>query len=160
LGGAEAKRTQAGVLILMSFTDEDALEYYTTINALVTKHLKDKNGRKELDFNSFWSEVLSLTADKIREKMNEVRVDLLKCGVDYIDNPTEYRGWNISLMVMSWLLYDLRNKTQNGHCHIHELPCKSGSESHNKMYMECLKSFKNILESFEKNTSKPVTTMG
>jgi hypothetical protein len=147
----------SGVLIHMSFTGEEAAEYYTTINTLVTKHLKDKNGRKELDINPFWSEVLSLTAEKIREKYIEERGNLLGCNVDYLDNPTEYRGWNVSLMVMSWLLFDLYHKIEDGHCHLHPLPCKTGSESHYKLYSKCLRSFKEILEYFERNPPKIVT---
>ena len=135
----------------MRFTDEDALSYYTQINNIVTKHLKDKDGKKELDYNSFWSEVLGLTAEKISEKVKESDANLRQCGVGYMNNPTEFRGWNVSLMVVFWLLYDLKKKTENGHCHIHNLPCKKGSEFHNKLYIECLNSFKGIIEYFERN---------
>lgn len=140
----------------MTFTNEDALVYYTQINDLVTKHLKKVNDKDELDYNQFWSAVLSITADKVRAKTEELDVDLKKDGVGYMNNPTEYRGWNVSLMVMSWLLHNLKKKTENGHCRIHNLPCKSGSEFHNNLYLECLKSFKNLVESFEKNPPKPI----
>ncbi|MGH9987806.1 MAG: hypothetical protein ACRD8W_28020, partial [Nitrososphaeraceae archaeon] len=101
--------------------------------------------------------VLSLTADIVRKKTEEMDTDLKKCSVGYMNNPTEYRGWNISLMVMTWLLYDLKEKTKNGQCHIHNLPCKRGSEFHNNLYNECLKSFKDIIMYFEKNPPKLVS---
>lgn len=131
----------------MSFTIEDALGYYKAINALVTKYTDEKG---KIDYNQFWSAVLSLTVDNVSERTKEMDVKLKECGVGYMNNVTEYLGWNVSLMVMSWLLYNLKKKTEDGHCHIHDLPCKAGSEPHNKVYLECLNSFKSIIESFEK----------
>ena len=136
----------------MNFTIEAALDYYKTINTLVTKYMDEKG---KIDYNQFWSAVL--TADKVSEKTKVMDVKLKECGVGYMNTVTEYRGWNVALMVMSWLLYNLNKKTEEGHCHIHDLPCKIGSESHNKVYLECLNSFKSIIESFEKNPPKLVT---
>jgi hypothetical protein len=49
-------------------TEQDVLVYYKQINDLVTKNLKKINDRDELDYNQFWSAVLSLTADIVKEK--------------------------------------------------------------------------------------------
>ena len=65
--------------------------------------------------------------------------------------------------IMAWLLYILKMKTQDGHCqstsHGHgnkEPKCKNGSEFHNKLYMKCFNSFKDIIEGLEKDPPKPI----
>jgi hypothetical protein len=60
------------------------------------------------------------------------------------------------------MLYNLKRKAENGHCnninHAHKkkVPrnCDKGRAFHSKKYSECLKSFKDIIDSFEKNPPK------
>ena len=76
--------------------------------------------------------------------------------------------WTLALISMSWILNNLRNKIENGHCqnteHAHgeKTPrlCPKGGQFHKELYIECLNSFKEIVQTAEQNTPKDITTNG
>ena len=67
------------------------------------------------------------------------------CGTVYNEESVDTFIWALGMMCQEWILENLYNKAMSGHCHRHGLPCKKGSEFHNNLYNECLKSFKAIL---------------
>lgn len=84
--------------------------------------------------------------------------DLQNQCTDYRNESTESSAWTASLFLMSWILYNLKMKTQNRHCgstaHGHgpkEPKCKKGSAFHNDLYMKCFKSFNDISMNLKKN---------
>jgi hypothetical protein len=72
---------------------------------------------------------------------------------------TEGAAWSSSLCLMSWLLQNLKNKAENGHCRqkAHEHPCNEGSNFHDELYRKCLKSFRDIVDEFDGKHPKLVT---
>jgi hypothetical protein len=140
----------------MSFTDRDAEEYYNKLQDWVPMYT---------DLVKFWGHVIGYDMSKISEK----ELNCKDCEVYYgpLIAP-ENRAWSISLFLMSWILYNLKTKTEKGHCnnitHHHKnrdpRNCDKGRAFHSKKYSECLKSFKDIIDAFEKNPPKtpPLTT--
>ena len=106
----------------------------------------------------FWGHVIGYDMPKLSEN----DLNCKDCEVYYGPLALENRAWTISLFLMSWILYNLKNKAENGHCnninHAHKNKdprnCEKGKAFHSKKYIECLKSFKNIIDSFEKNPPK------
>ena len=136
----------------MRFTGRDAEEYYNKIQEWVPMY-------NDTDLVKFWGHVIGSDMPKLSEN----DLNCKDCEVYY--GPLialENRAWTISLFLMSWILHNLKNKTENGHCnninHVHKdkdpRNCDKGKAFHSKMYIECLKSFKDIIDSFEKNPPK------
>jgi|GEM_PF-1398525 hypothetical protein len=136
----------------MSLTVRDAEEYYNKLQEWIPMY-------SDTDLVKFWGHVIGYDMFKISEK----ELNCKDCKVYYgpLIAP-ENRAWTISLFLMSWILYNLKRKTENGHCnninHAHKKKdprnCDRGRAFHSKKYSECLKSFKDIINSFEKNPPK------
>ena len=113
----------------------------------------------DTDLVKFWGHVIGSDMPKLSEN----DLNCKDCEINYGTLiALENRAWTISLFLMSWILHNLKNKTENGHCnninHVHKNKdprnCDKGKAFHSKMYIECLKSFKDIIDSFEKNPPK------
>ena len=133
----------------MRFTGRDAEEYYNKIQEWVPMY-------NDTDLVKYWGHVIGYDMPKLSEN----DLNCKDCEINY--GPLialENRAWTISLFLMSWILYNLKNKTEKGHCnninHVHKdkdpRNCDKGKAFHSKKYIECLKSFKDIIDSFEKN---------
>jgi hypothetical protein len=121
-------------------------DYYQQIQAIIDRNVKD------------------LTWDKICTELNDLNspfpdreLSSDECGVFYIRNSMENRAWRTSLGLMSWILFKLKEKADNGHCHntdghphgnIEPRHCNVGREFHTRTYNLCLKSFKDAIETF------------
>jgi hypothetical protein len=76
----------------------------------------------------------------------------------------ENRMWPLALVSMSWILFNLKAKTEAGHCqntnHTHgeRAPrlCRTGSQFHKELYDECLTSFKEMVHIAEKDPPKEI----
>jgi hypothetical protein len=135
---------------------EDNKQYYEVFQNFIAKHT-------QLNLNGLLLDLLSnLTIPRIPEKT------LDECKLNYKMQSTENRMWTLALISMSWILNNLRNKTENGHCqnieHIHgeKTPrlCHKGSQFHKELYNDCLISFKEIVQSVEQFPPKNITTNG
>jgi hypothetical protein len=62
--------------------------------------------------------------------------------------------WTLALISLSWILNNLKEKTEDGHCHninhehgdVNPRLCPLGSQFHKDLYDECLNSFKEMLQ--------------
>jgi hypothetical protein len=90
----------------MSLTIRDAEEYYNKLHEWIPMY-------SDTDLVKFWGHVIGYDMSKISEK----ELNCKDCKVYYgpLIAP-ENRAWTISLFLMSWILYNLKRKTENGHC--------------------------------------------
>jgi hypothetical protein len=133
---------------------KDAKYYYDEVQKLLEKYKADGN---KVDWWSVCRDLFNTDNPVTSEQ------DLMDECADYSGRKTENSAWTFSLHIMAWLLYNLKMKTQDGHCqssnHGHDKTnpkCKKGSDCHNNLYMRCFNSFKDILEEFERNPPKPI----
>jgi hypothetical protein len=141
----------------MGINENDALQHYNKVQEIITKIISD------LDWIQLSRDLCILDNPAIPEQ------DLanIECEVSYrkikLENgfqiATEGAAWTSTLLLMSWLLQNFKNKTENGHCRnkAHEHPCKLGSNFHHGLYTKCLKSLRDIIELVEKDSPKLVT---
>lgn len=85
--------------------------------------------------------------------------DYNECNLQYSGGSLENRMWSLVLISISWLLNNLKMKSENGHCqntvHSHgdKTPrlCPVGSKFHRELYDECLKLLEDILRESKNN---------
>jgi len=73
--------------------------------------------------------------------------------------------WTLALISLSWILNNLKEKTEDGHCHntnhehgdINPRLCPIGSQFHKDLYDECLNSFKEILQVYKDHPPKVIS---
>jgi hypothetical protein len=130
----------------MNLTDNDIVSWYGTIQGLITKH-------SQLDLETFASELFSTIV------LNVPLRDYTECNLQYSGGSMENRMWSLVLISISWLLNNLRMKTENGHCQNKSHPhgdktpslCTVGSKFHRELYDECLKLLEDVLQAGKNN---------
>jgi hypothetical protein len=141
----------------MNLNKKSAQDYYKEVQDLLDKYKTDPSGTK-VDWWSVCRDLFSLANPVISQE------DLRDECADYAAQKTENSAWTFSIYVMPWLLYNLKMKTQDGHCHspnhghgMKDPKCKVGSKFHNDLYAKCLNSFNDILKELENDPPKPIT---
>lgn len=90
-----------------------------------------------------------ISRSRIKNKSNK------ECGTEYGENSPEIFIWALGLMCQEWVLENFRRKSEDGHCWTHkqnnQKPCKKGAEFHKNLFIECKKSFEELL----KNAQEP-----
>jgi hypothetical protein len=146
-------------------------ECYKKVRDLINKHTVGST----LDWPSVCNELSLLDNPVIPEK--DLNFD--ECNVEYakkvtkdesgniteVQNSTENQAWTYSYYLMGWVLYLLKEKINNGHCHNkgHEhgarepRKCKEGSNFHNGLYEKCLGSFEELIKDTKSHTPKFIT---
>jgi hypothetical protein len=78
--------------------------------------------------------------------------DKEECELHYhnTNSNLENKLWGLALICTAWTINNLKRKTEEGHCRRHRdtesnLPCKLSAEFHNEIYLECIKSFEDII---------------
>lgn len=132
---------------------KNAYYYYDETQKLIDKHTV-KGG---VDWFGIFNDLFNRDNPVISEQ------ELNNASADYRKDHLENSAWKTSLYFMSWILYNFKMKTQDGHCqstfHGHPIDkpkCSKGSEFHNKLYTKCFSSFKEILEELEKDPSRQI----
>ena len=85
-----------------------------------------------------------------------------KCSVSYYKDSLELTMWNLSVLIMSWTLMNLKHKVEEGHCHNIDHPhgdqnprkCSDGSKFHYILYQKCIKSMYDTLAIIENDSLK------
>ena len=145
----------------MSFDGNDALQYYKRTNRIIEKIVSNLN----------WLNLCNELYLLDNPIMPESQLNTEECKVYYakektengIQNSMENAAWTTSVLLMSWVLYNLKYKTDNGHCwntkHGHETQepkCHIGSDFHNKLWIKCLDSFKDLINNIENEPPNPI----
>jgi hypothetical protein len=111
-------------------TENDIVSWYETIQELITKHL-------QLNVDASASDLFSTLVSNVPLR------DSSECNLQYSGVSMENRMWSLALLSTSWLLNNLKMKTENGHCqntvHSHgdKTPrlCPFGSKFHRELYI-------------------------
>jgi hypothetical protein len=103
--------------------------------------------KAEFYLPSFIQQLSNLVVLSIPNKDKE------ECDLHYhnTDGNLENRMWGLALICTSWIIINLKRKTEEGHCRKHRdmesnIPCKLSTEFHNEIYLECIKSFEQIIK--------------
>jgi hypothetical protein len=131
----------------------------------------------------FSQELLAMVKEAALERLPPR--DSEECGLFYDGFGIEYVMWMMGLISMSWIINDLKVKTEQGYCWIHRsadnssnsggtshgasinnndkedpinnnIPCKIASKFHIDFYSDCLKSFEQLLHIARSNPPKEV----
>jgi len=134
----------------MNPNNRSTLECYKKAQEIIEDNIIDG----KLDWLRVCNELYVLDNPVISEQ----ELNSEECEVDYMQKSIENVAWTNSVYLVSWVLYNLKNKMENGHywniSHRHDIKepkCKKGSQYHNDLYTKVLKSFKDIIEDLEKN---------
>ena len=115
-------------------------------------------GRGAVDNQASIEEIIQRLIANSDEAIREIigEKELPECGVSYksIANP-EMLMWSLGLICQEWVLYLLKRKQLEGHCHNHKeqtgKPCQKGKEFHEDLFNEAEHHFQSILnQDYEK----------
>ena len=142
---------------------DDAIGRINTRRGMVKKYLSEHPQEK----SAMLPPILSLLLDencvsKITQAFEDRTSD--ECDLAYYRfSSTEHFIWAWTLLIMSWMLRNLKAKVEAGSCYNQshkrgerDMLCPQGSKFHLDFYTECLQSFENVIEAINLNPPKLV----
>jgi hypothetical protein len=100
--------------------------------------------------------LLKLWDLSIKESTNYLENrDKDECALHYHQYGLEYLMWMLSLTSLSWMIENLKGKTEVGSCHTHrentQKPCSLSSQFHKELYDDYIYTIKRVLNHGEAN---------
>jgi len=73
------------------------------------------------------------------------RFEKKECKLQYTEYHNEVYFWGLGFLCLEWTLGILKQKSEEGHCNAHEVPCTDASSFHSELYQICKKSIKELI---------------